>query len=183
MTKFDIVREKCEQAREKRALLLAEIDKLTQDADRLTSEAEKAAAAGDLNEYKAKKAEADSTAAALYVHRKQLSAIEKPISATEAREAWKEYAAKADKKLRKEWSEYQEQRAALLEQLKRCTSTMKSSLLARDAIAESANACEEKDFPLFTINLKDIANDRSYFVRAGLLSVEDNVKIGKLFLM
>lgn len=185
MKKLDKLKTKCKQAKEARVTLAADIDKLKAQAERLAAEAEKFAAAGDLAEYKAHKASADSVAAELYVKRKQLEACENPITLEEAREAWTEYAAQADKKTKAQWAEYQRQRAALLAELRKLADIMRANLAEREAIAAGIKGYNagsaKKDFPLFTIEARETANDRILFHRADMITLDELTEISSLF--
>lgn len=99
-TKFEAIKTRQEKALKNRSELETRIFALTERERILREEAEAAAESGNVEEYKQKKAQAEDTAELSYVEKKKLEKSLAPVPEAELLEAWKEYMAAQDPKIK-----------------------------------------------------------------------------------
>ena len=186
MSKFEVIKKKYEAAQAIRERLSNDISELKNRQQALDDEAHKLAENGDTDGYMIKKAEADRAGAELYVKQMQLNKSSNPISEEEARAAWLEYVKKADKELKAAWNTYDLKRRSLASDLKHLIAMQEDRLSLRaqcaDYVTRDRFAAVEmsKSFHCYLINANDLLNDRLYLKRLGELSLDDDIRVGRV---
>ena len=175
---------------EKRSALEGKIsDLLTKQAD--TAAAMQAAAeSGDLDAYTKHRQAGQLIDDQLTVTRAQLAKLEKPLSEAEASAAWTDYQKTHNARIKKAWNLYAQRRAELAKEFLALFETEREPFQARQDLAQMIDPSIMNDphnprrlqatFPLSAIENKDVINDRDFFRRTGLISADDDFKIGKM---
>lgn len=181
MNKLDRIKKKYTEAQASRDALKADVNSLRSKHKEIDAQAQKLAESGDTDGYMAKKAEADKAGDALYVKQMQLKKADNPITEEESREAWNEYEAKASKELEKAWQEYISKRDDLVSEFKLLMDKQEEMLKTRNLCAMYLAGDPEPEksicnsFNCYLVNPQDVAHDRLFFLRSGLVTKnEDN---------
>ena len=185
MTKIEKIRKQYTDEQNKKVTLRADIEELEQRQKQLTSEAQQAAEAGDVDGYMNKKAQADRCSAEIYVNRLQLSKIG-TMNNAEVREAWREYIKPVNKELQEAYDDYKAARKDLCDKLRKVLYIQLQAYRTREFCAECTGVSRKDSNEFYNaaatygmdgLTAADVGKDLNLFQNTGDLSRDDGTQL------
>lgn len=157
--------QKRQERKEKdREALTAAIMELSQLKDKQTEAAEKAAEAGNIDDYKKKIALARDTADTIYVKEKLLEKAREPEPEEEVREAWAKYSEAEMAKIRKDYEAYRKARTELSHKLREIMEAYRQAGIMHKQCADLAGL---PSGALPMVIFREITGDYNFFCQTG----------------
>lgn len=129
-----------QQDREKRERLDAEISSLESRIKKLEDEMISAAADGQEDVFKAKKAEKESLSDSIYVKRSFKEKMKDSVTADDAREAWADFTKGHNKKMRAAIQAFESEKAKLMQMYSDLIDMQKHACAIREKLSDAAGA-------------------------------------------
>lgn len=130
-------------SKKKRDSLQQEINELIKRESALTAAADEAAASGDVDKYMEIKAEKDKVSSIIYVKRSYMDKMPKATTEKDAFDAWGDYSAEYNTKLRKALAAFEDEKAKLCRMYSDMVSMQQDALSKRDEIAANSGIDKE----------------------------------------
>ena len=181
--KIDALEKSAIENKKKAEQLKAEVEQMKSVAASYAAEAEKAAEAGDVEEYKKLKQKETDENAVIYVKQasiKRLSAY----NTDDIRPAWEEFRKEHDAEFSKNMKAYLETRQKLCEQFKGIMKAQEEAVKQRKRLARLANFSDKEAleaFPFSSVDGMDLGSDRAYFLNKKGITLEESIKALNLF--
>lgn len=182
--KIDALEKSAIENKKKAEQLKAEVEQMKAVAASYAAEAEKAAEAGNVEEYKKLKQKETDENAVIYVKQasiKRLSAY----NADDIRPAWEEFRKEHDAEFSKNMKAYLETRQKLCEQFKGIMKAQKEAVKQRKRLARLAKFSDDKEaiaaFPFTSVDGPEFGHDRVFFQNTNGITHEESMECLNLF--
>ncbi len=130
-------------SKKKRDSLQQEINELIKKEQELTAAADEAAATGNVDKYLEIKAEKDKVSSIIYVKRSFMDKMPKATTEKDAFDAWGDYSADYNTKLRKGLAAFEEEKAKLCKMYSDLVTLQQDALSKREEIATDSGIDKE----------------------------------------